>query len=285
MTVDRFADDPVEPVEPVGTQGWQDYRAAVRFKTHTVAGTVKLLEGFASPQLTNRRSILVYLPPSYAEGSRRYPVLYMHDGQNLFDAETSYCGEWEIDETMQAQSEWGREAIVVGIPNQGVERADEYSPFHDPVRGGGKGDRYVQFIVETLKPRIDHDFRTLPDRRHTGIGGASMGGLISLYAFFHRPDIFGFAGVMSPSLWFAGRAIFPFVQQAPFVQGKIHLDIGTAEGVRMVADVRRQALMLRSKGYRRGRELQYVEEMGAIHHESAWAGRFGSVVEFFLRDT
>lgn len=283
MTVHESAGNRSPSANLVEAAAWQDYHSGPRFRAHTVVGTLKTLESFWSPELSNQRTILVYVPPSYTTAQRHYPVLYMHDGQNLFDAQTSYCGEWEVDETMERQSEWGHEAIIVGIPNRGVERADEYSPFRDPVRGGGKGDRYIQFIAETLKPRIDHDFRTLPDRQHTGIMGSSMGGLISLYGFFRRPETFGFAGAMSPSLWFAGRAIFPFVQRAPYVPGRVHLDIGTAEGPRMVADVRRQATLLRSKGYRRGRELQFVEEMGAIHHESAWAGRFASAIEFFLR--
>jgi predicted alpha/beta superfamily hydrolase len=265
---------------------WQTYAAWIGTKEgkveHTVVGDVHVLPDFASPELQNKRNILVYLPPSYRLSSRRYPVIYMHDGQNLFDAATSYAGEWQVDETLETTSRIGLEAIVVGIPNQGVRRVDEYSPFVDPGRGGGKGRNYTAFIVETLKPRIDHDFRTQPDREHTGIVGSSMGGLISLYAFFQQPHVFGFAGVMSPAFWFGRKAIFSYVQALPYVPGRIYMDIGTREGPRMLADSRRMELLLRRKGYTVGQELLYVEESGAFHQEAAWARRLPAALHFLL---
>jgi predicted alpha/beta superfamily hydrolase len=186
---------------------WQDYRDIQTGNGHTVVGNLKLLTSLKSPQLENQRDILVYLPPSYESESRRYPVLYLHDGQNLFDAATSFAGEWQVDETMEALSEEGLEAVVVGIPNAGAARLDEYSPFHEENYGGGLGDQYLAFITQAVKPLIDTDYRTLPGREHTGIMGSSMGGLISLYAFFRHPEVFGFAGALSPSFWFAKGAI------------------------------------------------------------------------------
>lgn len=250
---------------------------------HTVVGTLEVIDAVWSPQLRNRRDILVYLPPSYAEGGRRYPVIYMHDGQNLFDEATSYCGEWQVDETMEELSREGIEAIVVGIPNQGERRIDEYGPFLDSRNRGGRGEQYLAFIVQTLKPRIDRRFRTLTGRAHTGIMGSSMGGLISLYGFFRYPQVFGLAGVMSPSLWFAGRTIFDTVQRAPFVPGKIYLDIGTGESDHMVADARRMRRLLRRKGYRPGHDLYYVEERGAGHCEADWAARLRHAIPFLLQ--
>jgi predicted alpha/beta superfamily hydrolase len=143
---------------------------------HTIVGTVRVLEQVASPELGNQRDIFVYLPPGYDASQQRYPVLYMHDGQNLFDEATSYSGEWQVDETMEALSRAGYPAIVVGIPNLGERRIEEYNPVDTPQHGGGKGGLYLTFIVQTLKPLIDGQFRTLPDRLHTGIMGASMGG-------------------------------------------------------------------------------------------------------------
>jgi predicted alpha/beta superfamily hydrolase len=176
---------------------------------HQVSGTIRVAPAVHSPELGNRRDILVYLPPSYHEGEGRYPVIYMQDGQNLFDEATSYAGEWGVDETMEALGrEEGLEAIIVGVPNMGIQRVDEYSPFRDRRLGGGRGDDYLRFLTQTLKPQIDRDFRTLGGRKHTGILGSSLGGLISLYGFFRAPAVFGFAGVMSPSLWFAGGAIY-----------------------------------------------------------------------------
>jgi predicted alpha/beta superfamily hydrolase len=197
---------------------------------HTIVGTVRVLAQVYSPQLDNQRDILVYLPPGYEETDTRYPVVYMHDGQNLFDQATSYTCEWQVDETMELLSQAGYAAIVVGISNRGRERIDEYSPFVDPRHGGGKGRQYVDFIVETLKPAIDEQFRTLRDRTHTGIMGSSMGGLISLYAFACYNAVFGFVGIMSPSLWFADRAIFDVVKAAPFAPGTIYIGYRPAGG-------------------------------------------------------
>jgi predicted alpha/beta superfamily hydrolase len=261
---------------------WIDYPSPDAGAHHTVEGTVKRLHALWSPELENERDIFVYLPPSYGEGDRRFPVLYMHDGQNLFDQATSFSGEWHVDGTMEMLGRRGIEAIVVGIPNLGEHRLDEYSPFQDTM-GGGKGERYASFLVNTLKPRIDRDFRTITDREHTCIAGSSMGGLISLYAFFQHPEVFGMTGVMSPALWFAQRAIFHWIEHASFNPGKIYLDVGTAEGERTVADVRAMRDLLLSKGYRLRRDLFYVEERGAGHEEDAWRRRIRFAVPFFLK--
>ena len=153
---------------------WESYIASVT--RHTVVGDLRVQRGVRSPQLNNARDVLLWLPPSYNESSRHYAVLYMHDAQNLFDEYTSYIGEWRLDETMLALSAEGLEAIVVGLPNMQDMRRVEYNPYPP-----GRGDDYMRFIVETVKPLIDRDFRTLPDAQHTGIAGSSMGGLISLY--------------------------------------------------------------------------------------------------------
>lgn len=260
---------------------WLNYPSADG-KGHTVVGTLKILMGFWSPQLQNRRDILVYLPPSYGRSEQRYPVVYMHDGQNLFDDATSYVGEWCVDETMEALSKQGTEAIVVGIPNQGEHRLDEYSPFRDRLGHGGRGDAYLTFIVRTLKPRIDHDFLTLPGRSHTSIMGSSMGGLISLYAALRYGGTFGAAGVMSPSLWFAKRAIFGSARKALFIPGRLYMDLGLAEGLEMVTDARRMRTLLCEKGYRLGDDLLYIEERNGRHTESAWAGRLPAALQFLL---
>src|SRR5688572_27604222 len=177
---------------------------------HSVVGDVRVLPQVWSEELENERDIYVYLPPSYATSGRRYPVIYMHDGQNLFEPSLSFAGDWQVDETMEALSRQGVEAIVAGVPNMGVRRCNEYSPF-----GDGCGDAYLAFLADTLKPLIDDVLRTLPGREHTGIVGSSMGGLISLYAAVRRPEVFGFMGALSPSLWYAGRAIFEVVRDAP----------------------------------------------------------------------
>lgn len=257
---------------------WREYTGPTEGRFRVAGGALWVREGLHSPQLGNERDILVYLPPSYAATDANYPVLYMHDGQNLFDPRTSHAGEWGVDDAIVAA---GAETIVVGIPNAGDDRLNEYSPFPDARLGGGDGDDYVAFLTETVKPLIDRTFRTLPGRDHTGIAGSSMGGLISAYAFFARPDVFGVAGVMSPSLWFGRGAFFRYLDDSPFVRGRLYLDIGTIEGEGMVANARllRQALV--AKGYRPGRDLHYVEAE-AGHNEAAWASRFQDALPFLL---
>ena len=275
-------------------RGWQDYVEWRRGSYHTVVGKLLIREKVWSPQLNNQRNLLVYLPPSYEQSEQRYPVLYMHDGQNLFDQATSYSEEWRVDETMQKLSDEGMEAIVVGIPNMQVHRLAEYSPFHDAYHGPGRGDRYLSFLVETVKPLIDGHFRTLPGRAHTGMLGSSMGGLISLYGFFRHSNVFGFTGIMSPALWYANRAIYAFVRHTPFVPGKIYMDVGTREygGVpeqagrkrsrRYYASIRRMKRILVKKGYRPVRDLCAVEEKWAAHDETAWARRLPLALRFLL---
>ena len=193
--------------------GWQDYGLLYPGDEHTVSGTLKVLRGVESPQLGNRRDLVVYLPPSYGEGDRRYPVIYMHDGQNLFDAATSNAGEWQVDETLETLSTEGIEAIVVGVPNMGEKRAYEYVSFPSSWLAEVGGDLYTAFLAETVKPLIDRDFRTLPEREATGVMGSSLGGLISLYAIFRRPDVFGMAGVVSLAIGQVSRRHYPLREE------------------------------------------------------------------------
>jgi predicted alpha/beta superfamily hydrolase len=243
---------------------------------------LETLPNFYSPQLDNRRDVLVQLPASYRRSDRAYPVLYMQDGQNLFDPATSYAGDWKLGKVMAAAARQGVEAIVVGIPHMGAGRLDEYSPFEDPGRGGGAADRYLDFLIETLKPVIDQRFRSHRGRNHTGIAGSSMGGLLSLYAFFRPSSVFGFAGVLSPSLWFGGGAIFSVVESAAFAPGKLYLDIGALEGPEHVGRARRMRDLLRAKGYRPGRELRWLESRSGRHDEASWGRRFARALPFLL---
>jgi predicted alpha/beta superfamily hydrolase len=254
-----------------------------------------VLESVPSPQLNNQRDVLVYLPPSYTETDRRYPVIYMHDGQNLFDAATSYVGEWCVDETLGALSAEGIEAIVVGIPNMNLERAHELSPFVAP-RSKGLGDAYLSFIVDTVKPLIDAEFRTDLSRTATGLMGSSMGGLITLYGFYKHRQVFGFAGVVSPALFFGNADIYPYVENATPPSGKIYMDVGTDEGRvmtehlkenpdfsrRYLESVRRMNDLLIAKGFQPDVNYRYVEDEGATHNETEWARRLPDALRFLL---
>jgi predicted alpha/beta superfamily hydrolase len=235
-----------------------------------------------SPQLRNRRGVDVYLPASYEQGRRRFPVVYMQDGQNLSDPSIAFCGNtWRLLEGLRWLAERGIEPIVVGIHNT-AERLAEYSPFEDVKHGGGDGDRYTRFLIDTVKPRIDANYRTRKDRASTVVAGSSMGGLISLYAFFRRPSAFGAAAVLSPSIWFGGREILPFVQNARLTRGRLYLDVGTNEGTATLRDARTLNRVLRRKGYK-GDALWYLEAHGAQHREADWAWRLPQALEFLLR--
>jgi len=237
-----------------------------------------------SPQLRNTRAIDVYLPASYAvDGRRRFPVVYMHDGQNLSDPSTAFGGRtWQLESALGALAARGIEAIVVGVHNAGRSRIGEYSPYRDPRQAGGRGERYVGFLEETLKPRIDARYRASRARETTALAGSSMGGLISVYAFFREASIFGGAVVMSPSIWFGARRILEFVEAARYVRGRLYLDVGTEEGGGTLRDARALARILRAKGYGRG-EFKYVEATGHGHQENDWADRLPDALEFILR--
>jgi len=206
----------------------------------------------------------------------------MQDGQNLFDPALSYAGSWCVDLALNRAAQRGLEAIAVGVPNLGEERIAEYNPFPGPGSADAQGESYLDYLVGSVKQLVDRTFRTLPGRESTGIVGSSMGGLISLFAFFRRPEIFGIVGALSPSLWFADRAIFDVAKTAPFRAGKVYLDVGRREGPPTVADTRTLRDLLEAKGYQRDRDLRYVEDKSGTHQESAWRRRFRSAVAFLL---
>jgi predicted alpha/beta superfamily hydrolase len=261
----------------------------------TLTGDIRTHHLFHSPELQNARTIMVYLPPGYDDAlDERYPVLYMHDGNNIFDAKTSATGvEWGLDETAERLITQGRIArvIIVGIFNT-PQRTKEYAPFKDREFGGGLGDAYLEFIVATLKPHIDKTYRTLPAREHTGLAGSSLGGLVSLYGLFKRPEVFGFAGVVSPALWWAKRKILKFVQDAPTPRPiRLWLDMGTEEGEaagplveykKGPTDCRRLLKTLVHKGYEEGRDVHYEEVEGGRHHELDWAARVDRMLVYLF---
>jgi predicted alpha/beta superfamily hydrolase len=237
-----------------------------------------------SPQLRNRRYADVYLPDTYEESGRyRYPVVYMQDGQNLSDPAIAFGGQtWNLHEGLAWLAARGIETIVVGLHNTPARLA-EYSPFSDARHGGGDGDKYARFLIDTVKPRIDATYRTRRDRDSTAIAGSSMGGLISLYLYFRRPSPFGRAAVLSPSIWFGGRQILDFVEEARQTRGRIYLDTGTAEGLGTLRNARALHRLLRRKGYRKD-SLRYIEADGHQHREPDWAWRLPQALEFLLRE-
>ena len=233
-----------------------------------------------SPQLRNRRDVDVYLPASYGTGGP-HPVVYMQDGQNLSDPSLAFAGTWELESVLRDLAADGIEPIVVGVHNH-EERLSEYSPFPHHKHGGGNGDAYLTFLIRTLKPRIDRLYRTARDAAHTAIAGSSMGGLISLYAWLQRPDVFGLAAAMSPALWFGRNHMFEFVERCTLPHGRLYLDVGTAEGDATLHDVHAVRALLEDKLPPSGTLIAYVEDPGAGHEEAAWGRRLGGALHFLF---
>jgi predicted alpha/beta superfamily hydrolase len=248
--------------------------------------TLHTHERFQSRFLPDARDVTVYLPPGYdAEPARHYPVLYMHDGQNLFDPDTAFTrGEhWRAGETATALINDGRiePLIIVGIYNTGKRRLHEYTPTEDRRRGGAEADAYGRLLSEELKPFIDASYRTLQDPHYTGIGGSSLGGLVSLYLGLQKPDVFSRLAVLSPSVWWDRRAILRYVRDAhPKPRLRVWLDIGTAEGRQHVTNLRLLRTGMLKAGWIEGDDLHYEEVDGGTHSERAWADRFHRVLEY-----
>ncbi|NML67247.1 alpha/beta hydrolase [Hymenobacter sp. RP-2-7] len=219
---------------------WEDEGGAIPPRPHSAAPNVHILaESFIMPPLRRPRRVWLYLPPDYHTSERRYPVLYLQDGQNVFDQYTSFAGEWGVDETLNALHAEGRDlggCLVVAVDNGGPRRLDEYSPWRNPrSRRGGEGEQYVDFLVHTLKPYLDKHFRTRPEPASTGIMGSSMGALISVFAAARHPEVFGRVGVFSPAFWFAGQSLLAFlVQHPPRADARFYFLSGTREGPTMV---------------------------------------------------
>jgi predicted alpha/beta superfamily hydrolase len=244
--------------------------------TSTAAENVKIIStDFYMPQLNRTRRIWMYFPPDYETSGLSYPVLYMHDGQNLFDASTAFSGEWEVDETLNTLAQQGLHVpLVVGIDNGGADRIDEYTPWANSQYGGGDGEKYIQFIVETLKPYIDQNYRTLPNRENTGIMGSSLGGLISHFGSLKYQDVFGKAGLFSPSYWFSD-SVWGFTHNTIKQEDlRFYQLCGNNESAGMVGDMQRMNDSLLSIGFSQEKVFNKIVA-GGQHNEKLWREAFG----------
>lgn len=244
-------------------------------------GKVSIIPKFESPQLGNTRNLRIYLPPSYNENlAKRYPVLYMHDAQNLFDAKTAAYGvEWGVDETVNRLIATGvmDEVIVVGIDNT-PDRIPEYTPCCDPKYGGGKLGDYMAFVADTVKPYVDKTLRTLPGKENTAIMGSSLGGMASVYIAQRKPDVFSKAGGVSSSFWWDKRVMIS--RPHARVPVKFYLDAGTRDdGVDDTAMMRDTML---NQGYRKDEDLLVYTAEGASHNEKSWAARVDKPLTWFF---
>ncbi len=251
----------------------------------TAAENVHIVsDSFYMPQLNRYRRIWIYLPPGYDTSNIRYPVFYMHDGQNLFDARTSFAGEWEIDETLNQLAGTGKRVpIVVGIDNGGTLRTEELTPWPNAQYGGGKGALYADFIVNTLKPYVDEHYRTLPGRENTAVGGSSLGGLISHYMALKYQDRFAKALLFSPSFWFSD-SVWIFTRTHPKRQPeKIYLLCGSEEGAEMVNDMNAMKDSLSACGFSPS-ELNAKVVAGGHHNEALWSSSFKAAYLWLFDD-
>jgi predicted alpha/beta superfamily hydrolase len=264
-------------------------------RAHTLTGDIRLHKDFQSKILNNDRDVIVYLPPGYDKNKQRhYSVLYLHDGQNLFDGATSFIPgqEWRVDEAAEILIASGKiePLIIVGVYNTGKDRIDEYTPVAEPkYKAGGKADLYGRLLVEELKPFIDKTYRTKKGAAHTGLGGSSLGGLVSMYLGLKYPNVFGRVAVVSPSVWWANNQIVHQVEALPKKPPlRIWLDIGTKEGgnaeeaQHTVDGARLLKNALVKKGWKLEKDLKYFEAQGAEHNERAWAARVEQILEFLF---
>jgi predicted alpha/beta superfamily hydrolase len=267
---------------------------AISDVTIGIEGRFVRLEPISYPGL-EPRAVLVYLPADYHQNQSRYPVLYLHDGQNLFDADEAAFGvEWEVDETIDTLTSEGivEPHLVVGIYNTS-ERISDYTPDADPTYGGGNGDRYADFVVQLLKPVVDALFRTRPEREHNSLVGSSLGGIISLHIHERYPEVFGGIGCVSPSLWWNDRSpIQAFATFTGMLPLRLWLDMGTAEGgsdyglmTEPVENARSLRQLVLEGSLVAGDSFGYLEDIGATHDEASWAGRIESILWFLLSDT
>ncbi|MEN3324394.1 alpha/beta hydrolase-fold protein [Mariniflexile soesokkakense] len=237
-----------------------------------------LAEHFKIPQLNRKRKISVYLPPNYETSNKKYPVLYMHDGQNVFDLATSYAGEWEVDETLNKLSEEkGLNLIVVATNHGNEKRISEYSPWHNPKYGEAEGDAYLEFIVNTLKPKIDKIFRTKKSVKNTAIMGSSMGGLISHYAGLKYPKVFSKVGVFSPSFWYSDESFLYTEKHANLKHVKMYYLVGGKEGEEMVENVEKMGNIMKMNKFPKNNICTKIVPNGT-HSESFWKSEFENAI-------
>lgn len=273
---------------------WRDRTEHVSARAHTLLGQFKRHDAFASTHVP-ARDVIVWLPPGYdapADAGHRYPVIYFHDGQNVFDGATSFipAQEWRADETADSLIRNHRVPpfIMVGIANT-PQRMSEYTRVRDDRNGGGGQAAYDRFLIEELKPFVDATYRTRTKAVSTGIVGSSLGGLAAISLGLLHSDVFGLVGCVSPSVWWGNGEVVRFVQSGSGHPVRLWLDMGMAEGRAVMPSADENLIGARAlrdaclaRGWREGADLRYLEAPGAGHNERAWAQRLPSILEFLL---
>lgn len=278
----------------VTVAAWRDQvEGAGTTRRSTITGTLRrhAVEGLGE---VAGREVLVWLPPGYdstrADG---YPVLYFHDGQNVFDVATSFIGvEWGVDESGDrlVRAKQVPPFLAVGIPNAGGHRAFEYTPIEDHGRGGGGAEAYAQFLIQRVKSVVDARYRTAPGPATTGTVGSSLGGVISMYLGLEHPGTFGMVGCVSPAVFWGERDLLRRAAARPGSTRRVWIDIGTREGgmagwESAVEDARALHAAMVARGLQNGRDVVLVVAEGAEHDERAWAARTPDILRYLLAGT
>ena len=246
--------------------------------------------GFTSRFLPGRRDISVYVPPGYDESQdRRYPLLILHDGQNLFDPATSFIPgrTWRVAENADDAIAAGEveQLVIVGVANAGERRLAEYTPSRDWKLGGGEAGKYALLLTRELMPFLHARYRLRSEPEHTGLGGSSLGGLVSLWMGLGHPEIFGRLAVLSPSVWWNHRYILAYLNDvAPGLhhRPRIWLDVGDQEGRRTLADADMLHARLLKQGWHEGQDVQFETIAGGTHDEASWAERVRPMLRFLF---
>ncbi|MER3463834.1 MAG: alpha-dextran endo-1,6-alpha-glucosidase [Chitinophagaceae bacterium] len=251
-------------------------------KRSTSSKNVHVIDtAFYIPQLNRYRRIWIYLPDAYCTTKNKYPVLYMHDGQNVFDEATSGFGEWGVDEALDTLEAQTKECIVVAIDNGAEKRLNEYSPFDMEKYGKGEGDAYVDFLAKTLKPFIDKHYRTKKDVTNTFIAGSSMGGLISMYAILKYPNVYGGAGVFSPAFWIAPKLLNYIYEKGKGIKGKIYFYAGKHESESMIPDMLSAFEKLHKVS---SAQIEVIIRDEGKHNEPTWRKEFPLFYHWLMQD-
>ena len=251
---------------------------------------LRLHRGFPSNYLPESRDLIVYVPPGYDERPEQsYPVLYLQDGQNLFDGRTSFIPgrTWQVREQADAAIEAGEvePLVIVGIYNTGDRRLAEYTFQRDWQMGGGEADEYGLMLTRELMPWVGSQYRVRPEREATGVGGSSLGGLVSLFLGLRHAEVFGRLALLSPSVWWNHKSILGYLnERAPQVweRPRVWLDVGDKEGQRTLKDAEQLNRRLKANGWRPGETLHFEKVHGGTHDESSWARRVRPMLRFLF---
>ncbi|MDP4261796.1 MAG: alpha/beta hydrolase-fold protein [Bacteroidota bacterium] len=268
---------PGDTVIQLDIEEWSD-RFPAKPRVSTASKNVHIIDtAFVIPQLKRIRRVWIYLPEGYEKSGKHYPVLYMHDGQNVFDDSTSYAGEWGVDECLDTMK---KKCIVVAVDHGGTKRMNEYCPYDMERFGKGEGDKYVDFLVITLKPYIDKHYRTLKTRENTFVAGSSMGGIISLYAVLKYPGVFGGAGVFSPSFGIGPKIFDDIKAKGKKVNAKIYFYAGKQEGEGMVPDMQKAFDLM--KQVSKSTMTTVIRDDGK-HNETRWRVEFPLFYKWLMK--